>query len=54
MAPEILKEIFPYKESNYSLRNSRALQGGSIKTVIYGSETNLVSDQKYGKFSRRN
>ena len=39
MAREILTEIFPQKESNYSLRNSTALQGRSIKTVIYGSET---------------
>ena len=39
MAPEILTEIFPQKESNYSLRNSRTLQGRSIKTVMYGSET---------------
>ena len=39
MAPEILAEIFPQKESDYSLRNSTALQGRSIKTVMYGSET---------------
>ena len=39
MALEILTEIFPQKESNYSLRNSTALQGRSIKTVMYGSET---------------
>ena len=39
MVPEILTEIFPQKESNYSLRNSTALSGRSIKTVIYGSET---------------
>ena len=39
MAPEILAEIFPQKESNYSLRNSTALQGRSIKTVMYGLET---------------
>ena len=38
MAPEILTEIFLQKESNYSLRNSTALQGRSIKTVMYGSE----------------
>ena len=31
-----MAEIFPQKESNYSLRNSTALQG---KTVMYGSET---------------
>ena len=37
--PEILTEIFPQKESNYSLRSSTALQGRSIKTVMYGSET---------------
>ena len=39
IAPKILTEIFPQKESNYSLRNRTALQGGSIKTVMYGSET---------------
>ena len=39
MALETLTEIFPQKESNYSLRNSTALQGRSIKTVMYGSET---------------
>ena len=33
MAPEILTEVFPQKESNYSLRNRTALQGGSIKHV---------------------
>ena len=39
MVPEIMIEIFPQKESNYSLKNSTALQGRSIKTVMYGSET---------------
>ena len=34
-----MTEIFPQKESNFSLRNSTSLQGKSIKTVIYGSET---------------
>ena len=38
MAPEILTENFAHKESNYNLRNSTALQGRSIKTVINGSE----------------
>ena len=38
MAPEILTEIFPQKESTYSLRNSTTLQGRSIKIVTYGSE----------------
>ena len=46
MAPEILTEIFPQKESNYSLRNSTALQGSSIKTVRYGSETIFSSGPK--------
>ena len=36
MASEILTEIFFQKESN---RNSATLQGSSIKTVMYGSET---------------
>ena len=39
MTPEILTEIFPQKESKYILRNSKTLQGRSIKTVMYGSET---------------
>ena len=39
MAPEILTEILPRKKSNYSLRNSTTLQGRSVKTVVYGSET---------------
>ena len=39
MAPEILTEIFPHKESSYSLRNSTALQGRSIKIAMYGSGT---------------
>ena len=39
MAPEILTEKFSQKESNYSIRNSTTLQGRSIKTVTYGSET---------------
>ena len=39
MAPELSTEIFPKKESNYSLRSSTTLQGRSIKTVMYGSET---------------
>ena len=46
LAYEILKvknhmasEIFPQKDNSYSFRNSTALQGRSIKTVMYGSET---------------
>ena len=39
MAPEILTEIFPQKESNYSLKNSTTLQGRCIKTVMFGLET---------------
>ena len=39
MAPEILTEIFPQKESNYSLKNSTTLQGRCIKTVMFVSET---------------
>ena len=52
MAPEMLTDIFPHKESNYNLRNSTSLQGRGIKTVMYGS--NLVWDQKYGTFYQRN
>ena len=44
MAPEILTEIFPQKESNYS--PSTALQGRSIKTIMYGSETISSSGPK--------
>ena len=39
MTSRILTEIFPHKYSNYNLRNGLALQVGSIKTVMYGSET---------------
>ena len=39
MVPGILTEIFLQKESNYSLRNTRVLQGRSIKTVTFGLET---------------
>ena len=35
ITPEILTEIFSQKESNYSIRNRQALQGRSIKTVMY-------------------
>ena len=34
IAPEMLTEIVPQKESNYSLRKSTALQGRSIKTHV--------------------
>ena len=63
MAPEILTEIFPQKESNYSLRNSTTLQGRSIKTVMYGSETisslgpkmwdNLPTELKFTLFKKK-
>ena len=39
MTSEILTEIFPQKESNYSVKNSTTLQGRNIKTVMCGSET---------------
>ena len=39
MASEILTEIFPQNENNYSLRNSTALEGRTIKAVMFGSET---------------
>ena len=41
MVPEILTEIFSQMESNYNLRNSTVLQGRSIESVSYGSETIL-------------
>ena len=53
LAYEILKvknhmasEIFPQKDNSYSFRNSTALQGRSIKTVMYGSETISSLGQK--------
>ena len=59
MAPEILTEIFPQKDSIYSLRNSTALQGRSIKTVMYGSETISILGPKIWdilptKFKKKN
>ena len=39
MLLEILTEIFPQKESNYSLGISTTLQGRSIKNVMDGSKT---------------
>ena len=39
MAPELLTEIFPQKECDYSLRNSTTLQSRSIKTIMCASET---------------
>ena len=52
MAPEILTETLPHKESNYNLRNSSALQSSSIKTVMSCMAQNpyLVWDKKYGTF----
>ena len=46
MAPE----IFPRRESNYSLGNSIALQDRSIKTPCMAQKLYLVWDQKYGAF----
>ena len=37
MTPEIVTEIFPQKENNYSLRKSTALRVRGIKTVMHGS-----------------
>ena len=54
MAPKILLEIFPQKEINYSLRNSAALQGRSIKLPGMLQKLYLVWDQKYGTFQGRN
>ena len=54
MAPKILLEIFPQKEINYSLRNSVALQGRSIKLPGMPQKLYLVWDQKYGTFQGRN
>ena len=51
MAPEILTEIFPQKESDCSLRNSTRVQGRSIKTVMYGSETISSLGQKIWSIS---
>ena len=54
MAPKILLEIFPQKEINYSLRNSAALQGRSIKLPGMLQKLYLVWDQKYGTFQGQN
>ena len=54
MVPEILTEMFPQKECNYSLRNSTTLPCRSIKTVMYGSETlSSLGPDIYGAFHRR-
>ena len=39
MSLETLTEIFPHKEINHSLGNRAMLQGRSVKTAMYGSET---------------
>ena len=54
IAPEILTEIFAQKESNYNLRNSTTLQGRSMKTVMYGSDSISSLEQKIGTFFRWN
>ena len=41
MAPQILREIFLLKKSNYNLGNSTTLQDRGIKTVTYGLGTIL-------------
>ena len=46
MAPEILTEISPQKECNYSFTNSTTLQSRSIKTIMYASETISISRPK--------
>ena len=38
-APETLTVIFTYKEGNYNLINSTVLEGRSIETGMYSSET---------------
>ena len=38
MVPKILTKIAHHKEINYNLRNSTALQGRNIKTVMYASK----------------
>ena len=54
MAPEMLTQIFPHKESNYSRRNSTALHRRRNKTVISGKKFYLAWDQKYETFYRWN
>ena len=51
MATEILTEIFSQNESKYNLRKSTALEGRSIKTVMYGSETVSSLEPKIWDFS---
>ena len=45
-----MTDIFLHKKSNYSLRNSTALHGRSIKTAMYGSETISSSGPKIQDF----
>ena len=43
--PEIMEEIFTFKNLNYNLRNNASLKVDNLKTVYYGAEslTNLVA-----------
>ena len=54
MAPEILTEIFPQKESNYSLRNRAELQAEVLKLSCMAQKLYLVWEQKYKTFYRQN
>ena len=52
MAPQILREIFLLKKSNYNLGNSTTLQDRVIKTVTYGLGTILNRIRKISRQSR--
>ena len=54
MPCEILTKIPLQKDSQYSLRNSATLQGGSFKNVIYGSENMSCLGPKIGTFYQQN
>ena len=39
LSPEIMSEIFVFRDAQYSLRNNTKLQGRNVKTVSYGTES---------------
>ena len=39
LSPEIMSEIFKFKDTQYNLRNNMRLQGRNVKTVSYGNES---------------
>lgn len=53
MPCEILTKIPPQKDSQYSLRNSATLQGGSFKISYMVQKIYRVWDQKLARFTNR-